>query len=224
MTTYKHTLIAYLLATLLCACGGGGSGITTSDNQSSGQYDLAEYLFDQALDITSASTSYQVSLYDKTTGSLFIQYTDTFEKTFDDTVYWTSEGEPASTYVISSTMIEETVHSADNAIRPSQRFVDIGTTYMDASEELPPVGMQNAKCTVSNHHTSIDLSTLTGVHLLANGIYHDVLEVNCITGYVINNTVAEHTNLVHYFARDIGLIFSHGTLILFGDIYIIPEL
>ena len=227
MTTYKNTLIGYLLLISLTACGGGGGGgaaDTPVNNTTSGQYDLVDYLFDQSLAITSNTVEYPVSVYDKTTGELSVEYTDHFEKTIDDTIVWTSSSEPASTYVITATSINETVHSANNSLRANQRFVDIGTEYMNANADLPPLGTQNARCSVTGHHATVDLASLTGAFSLVAGSYSDVLEINCITSFVVDSTLAEHTNLTHYYARDMGLIFTEGQLLFFGDVYIIPGL
>ena len=227
MTKLKHLTIGYLLTILLSACGGGGDGGGDSagnNNNGAGQYDLVDYFFHENLAVTNSTVSYTVSAYSKDTGEQLIQYTDDFEKTADDTIVWTSSGEPASTFVITDSRIDETVHSALDAPRPNQRFVDVGTEYMDATASLPPFGDQNARCTVTAHHDSIDLATKTDAYNLASGIYNDVLEINCITSFIIEGNLAEHTNLNHYFARNIGLVFTEGNLFLFGNVYIIPEI
>ena len=232
MIKIKHTFIAYLLINLLSACGGGsgnsgsggGSNTGGEGGGSNGQYDLTEYLFDKSLNVTSATKSYPVAIYAKSTGDLSIRYTDKFEKTFDDTIYWTTDDVPSSTFVVTATTIEETVHSAEDSLRTLKRFADVGTKYMDANADSGFFGIQNARCTVIKHHDSIDLGTLTGTFTLVSGVYSDVLEINCVTGFVINNEVAEHTNLTHYFVRDIGLVFSEGTLILFDEVYMVSEI
>lgn len=228
MTTIKHIFIGHLLIILLSACGGGGSGggDTPPEGTPNGQYDLVDYLFDKTLDVTSNIKTYQISVYAKSTGNLIFpfEYTEQFEKTLDNTIYWSTDGEAASTFVITASTIDETVHSANDAFRASQRFVDVGTEYMNASADLPPFGTQNANCKLVKHHPSIDLSTLTDTFSLTSGIYNDVLEINCSTGFVIEGQYGEHTNLTHYFVRDVGIVFSEGTVFFLGDVYFIPQL
>ena len=221
-------LIVYFISSLLSGCGGGGGGeapaAKTETPPPAGNYDLNDYIFHQDLRSTGGLISYPVSSYIKSDGSLAVSYNDRFERTTADTIVWQSSGSPASTFVITPSTIDETVHSAMDALRASQRFVDVGTKYMDATASLPPIGDQNARCTVLQHHDSIDLSTMTGSFSLASGIYNDVLEVNCITSFVVEGQLGEHTNLRHYFAKNVGVVFTEGNMLFFGEVYIIPKI
>jgi hypothetical protein len=222
---FAHLLVVIMLELTLSACGGSGDNTDNSStaNNPSGQYDLVDYLFNESLSVVSNSVSYMVTFYDTSDGHQVLQYTDKFEKTFDDTIYWTTDDVAASTFVITSSSIEETIHSANDEFRISQRYVNVGTEYMNETADtlLAP---QNATCQVIDHHPSIDLSTLTGAFPLAAGIYNDVLEVKCITGFVVQGTNVPHTNLTHYFAKGVGIIFTEGDLLLFGNVYLIPAL
>lgn len=222
---FGNLVIVIMLGLTLAACGGSGGNTNNSStsNNLSNQYDLVDYLFSESLSVVANSVSYTINVYATAGGHQLIQYTDKFEKTYDDTIYWTTDDIAASTYIITSTSIEETVHSANDELRISQRHVDVGTVYMNETTETF-IGPQNATCQVTEHHTTIDLSNLTGTFPLATGIYNDVLEVNCITGFVIQGTTVPHTNLVHYFAKDVGVIFTEGELLGFGDVFIIPGL
>ncbi|WP_455220894.1 hypothetical protein [Kaarinaea lacus] len=222
---FGHLVIVIILALTLAACdgSGGNSDNFSTTNDPSGQYDLVDYIFNESLSVLSNSVNYTVTLYDTSDGHQVFQYIEKFEKTADDTIYWTTDDTPASTFVITSSSIDETVHSANDELRISQRYVDVGTEYMNETTDTL-VGAQNATCQVVNHHPTIDLSTLTGTFPLASGIYNDVLEVKCITGFVVQATLAPHTNLTHYFAKGVGLIFTEGELLLFGNVYIVPAL
>jgi len=222
---FGHLVIVIMLFPTLAACGGSGgkSDYSSTSNSPSGQYDLVEYLFNESLSVLSNSVSYTVTLYNTSNGLQVFQYTDKYEKTAGDTIFWTTDDTPASTFVITSSTIDETIHSANNELRISQRYVDVGTEYMnEATDTL--LGAQNATCQVIEHHPTIDLSTLTGAFPLATGIYNDVLEVKCITSFVVQGTLAPHTNLTHYFARGVGVIFTEGEVLLFGNVYFVPAL
>jgi len=217
--------VIFMFELTLAACGGSGSN---SDNTStadtlSGQYDLVDYLFNETLSVLSNSVSYTVTFYNISDGQQVLQYTDKFEKTADDTIYWTSNDVPAGTFVITPTTIDETVHSANDDLRISQRYVDVGTEYMNKTTDTL-LGPQNASCQVVEHHSTIDLGTLTGIFPVATGIYNDVLQIECITGFVTQGAVAPHTILTHYFAKGAGLIFSQGQLLLLGNVYMVPAI
>lgn len=222
---FAQLVIVISLELTLTACGGSGgnSDNSTTTNIPSGQYDLVDYFFSESLSVVSNSVSYMVTFYNKSDGQQVAQYTDKFEKTFDDTIYWTTDDIAASTFVITPSSIEETIHSANDEFRISQRYVNVGSEYMNATTDtlLAP---QNATCEVIDHHPSVDLSTLTGTFPLATGIYNDVLEINCVTSFVIQGTTVPHTNLVHYFAKDVGVIFTEGELLGFGNVYMVPAL
>jgi len=214
------------------ACGGGSGGGTTVEPNTgnippvidtSGQYDLVDYLFNETLSVTLNSVSYPSTFYNKADGVEVLQYTDKYEKTLDDTIVWSSDGTLNSTFVITPSTINETVHSANNALRTTQRFVNVGDVYMNANETTP-IAPQNATCKVVNHHPSIDLGSLTGAFSLATGIYNDVLEVSCVTSFVIEGTNAPHTTLTHYFSRGVGVVLTEGSVIFFGDVYLIPTI
>jgi len=220
-----HLVLSIFFSISLTACGGGSvdSNKTEPKINPTGQYDLVDYLFNESLSVTLNSVSYPVTIYNKLDGTQIIQYTDSFDKILDNTILWKSNETPASTYVLTATTIDETVHSANDEFRVSQRFVDIGTEYMnDTSENL--FGTQNASCKLVKHHPSVDLSKLTSTFSLATGLYNDVLEINCVTGFVIQGTILPHTTLTHYFARNSGLVFTEGEILLFGKVYIIPQL
>ncbi len=221
--------VTLLVSALLTACGGGGGNSGTPVDakppitDTSGQYDLQDYLFNESLSVTLSTVSYPVTFYGKADGVQTFQYTDRFVKTLDDTIAWTTDDAPSSTYKITTATIDETVHTANNAVRQMQRFVDVGDVYLNANDETL-FGTQNATCQVVDNLTSIDLSTLTGNFSLAAGIYNDVLKVSCVTGFVNQGTVLPHTTLTHYFARGVGVVLVEGSIILFGDVYIIPTL
>ena len=214
-----------MFAFTLAACGGSGGNSDNSSNSNgpSGQFDLVEYFFNETLSVVGNSVSYTVNLYNISDGQQVLQYTDKFEKTADNTIYWTTDDLPASTYVITPSTIDETIHSANDEFRESQRYVNVGTEYMNETTDtlLFP---QNATCQVVDHHPTIDLTSLTGTFPLATGIYNDVLEINCVTSFVVQGTMQPHTNLTHYFARNVGVIFSEGLLFGLGNVYIVPAL
>ena len=229
-----------LTVIFLSACGGGGGGNSDTNGDSGkdnsdggsgdvtiGEYDLTTYLFHQNLDLVGGKISYLVKFYSKGDGAeIFpsIETVEEYEKTSEDTIVFrvSTSSEPENTFLIKDTTVQETVHTLENQTRDFQRFVEVGTKYMDA-DAITTIGTQNASCTLIEHLDSFDLSTATGNYNLASGVYDDVLHVQCITGFVANGTVVAHTNIHHYFAKDIGLIFNEGIMIFLGAIYIIPQ-
>ena len=229
-----------LTVIFLSACGGGGGGNSDTNGDSGidnsgggsgnvtfGEYDLTTYLFHQNLDLLGGKISYLVKLYSKGDGeeiSPSIETMEEYEKTSEDTVVFrvSTSSEPKNTFLIKDTTVQETVHALNNQTRDFQRFVEVGTKYIDA-DAITAIGTQNASCTLIEHLDSFDLSTATGGYNLASGVYDDVLHVQCITGFVTNATVVAHTDIHHYFAKDIGLILNEGIMILLGEIYIIPQ-
>jgi len=204
---------------------------TTPPTNTSGTYDLTEYLFHDNLDVVGGSISYAIESYDRTTGEQLyggIEVTEEFFKQDANTVVQRadSSSEPTHTYEIKPTTIIETVHGADDTTRTQTRFVSVGDTYLDA-DYLSSFGDnsidQNATCTVLDHLDSFNLATATGSFNLASGTYNDVLKVHCVTSFITNGTYSPHTDLEHYFAKDIGIIFNAGEVILLGDAYIIPR-
>lgn len=220
---FSALIFTLIMSIMLSACKGQGGNENTTPpaNNTSGQYDLVEYTFGENLSVTPSSITYSVTIFSKTDGIQVLQTNDKFDKISDDTIIWTVNGEPASTFVITSTTMEETVHSAADELRTLQRFVDVGTVYMNKDTKTI-IAPQNATCKVINHLPSIDLTTLTGEFFLATGIYNDILEVNCVTGFIIEGNVLPHTNLTHYFARNVGLVFTKGELLFFGEVYVVP--
>ena len=222
---FEHLVTAIMLAFMLVACGGSGgnSDNSSTSNIPSGQFDLVDYYFNETLSVVSNSVSYTVNLYDSLDGQQVFQDMEKFEKTADDTILWTSDDMPASTFVITSATIEETLHSDNDVLRILQRYVDVGTEYMNKTIDTL-LGPQNTTCHVVDHLPAIDLGTLTGTFPLATGIYTDVLEIKCVTSFVVQGTMQPHTNLTHYFARNVGVIFSEGLLFGLGNVYIVPSL
>jgi len=222
---FGHLVTVIILAFTLVACGGSGgnSDNSSTSNSPSGQFDLVDYYFSETLSVVANSVSYTVNLYDSLDGQQVFQDREKFEKTADDTILWTSDDMPASTFVITSATIEETLHSDNDELRILQRYVDVGTEYLNKTIDTL-LGAQNTTCHVVDHHPTVDLSTLTGTYPLAAGIYNDVLEINCVTSFVIHGTLQPHTNLTHYFARNVGVVFSEGLLFGLGNIYIVPAL
>jgi hypothetical protein len=222
---FGNLVIVITLGVTLVACGGSGGNADnfSTNNNPSGQFDLVEYFFNESLSIVSDSISYMVTFYNTSAGNQVLQYTEKYEKTFDDTIYWTIDATPASTFIITASSIEETIHSANDDLRISQRYVDVGAEYMNETTDTL-LGPQNATCQVIEHHPTIDLGTLTGAFPLATGIYNDVFEVNCVTAFIVQGTSVPHTNLTHYFARGVGIVFSVGDVMLFGNVYIVPAL
>lgn len=216
-------ILAIELTLAACNESGDNSDNSTTTNSPTGQYDLVDYLFNESLSVLSNSISYTVTFYNKSDGQQVLQYTDRYEKTLDDTIYWTTNDVAASTFVITPSSIEETLHSASDELRISQRHVDVGTEYMNETTDTL-FGPQNATCEVVAHHPTIDISTLTGEFTLAAGIYNDVLEVKCVTAFIIQGTSAPHTTLTHYFAKDVGMIFNEGEIIFYGNVYMVPAL
>ena len=216
---------------VISACGGGGSSDNneaSSGNSSNGKYDLTEYIFHRNLDLVGEIYSYPVKLYSKTDGTeqyAGIELGEIYEKISEDTVTFRESGSsvPENTFLINESTILETVHALNNQSRDLQRFVDVGTKYMDA-DATTALAEQNAICTVMEHLDTFDLSTATDNYNLASGVYEDVLHVHCITSFVIDGNLAPHTDLHHYFAKDIGPIFNEGTVLILGDAYIIPQL
>jgi len=212
--------------------GAGGTGIAGDSNSSgnTGNFDIVEYMFPDQVENIGGFTSYETRMFSKSKGEQLFEGLETseqFERTAADTVVFSvnNTGEPANTFVINASSIEETVHGSDNQKRTLQRFVNIGDTYLDANAtvNLGEPMKQNAKCSVIEHLDSFDLAFATGSLNLASGIFNDVLHVQCTTGFIVDGQVAPHTDLHHYFARDKGVIFNHGTVILMGDVYIIPQ-
>ena len=229
-----------LTVIFLTACGGGGGGssgntdASGSDDSGDGsgdlttdEFDLTTYLFHQNLDLVGGRISYPVKLYSKGDGSELlssIEKVEEYEKTSEDTVVFSesSSSEPENTFRIGDATVQETVHGLDDQTRDIQRFINVGTKYMDA-DATTGIGTQNASCILIEHLDSFDLSTATGDFNLASGVYDDVLHVQCITGFVTNDTVSAHTDIHHYFAKDIGLILNEGVMFLLGEIYVIPQ-
>ena len=222
---FSWLVIVLMFTNTLTACNESGGNTDNSDtaNNPTGQYDLVDYFFNETLSVPSNSISYMVTFYNTSDGSMVAQYTDKYEALSNANIYWTSDGIPAGTFVITTSTIEETVHSADDDLRPSQRYVDVGTEYMNHDTDTI-LGDQNAACKVIAHHPTVDLSEKTGSFALATGIYNDVLEINCVTSIVVQGSNSPHTNLTHFFARDIGIIFSAGNLLFLGNVYIVPAL
>lgn len=229
-----------VLLSLLTACGGSSSqggaveasnGDGSSEAGNSGNFDLFEYLFPSEITDVGGLSSYLTRMYAKDTGEQLlsgIETSEQYEKTAPDTIVFSvnNTGEPKNTFVVGADSIEETVHDLDNQKRTTQRFVNVGDTYLDANATVPMLGEideQNAKCSVIEHLATFDLGSATGSLSVASGTYNDVLHVQCQTGFIINGQVGTHTDLHSYFARGKGVIFNHGTLLLIGNVYIIPE-
>ncbi len=241
-----------LLSMAACSSGGGGanddadnsgSGDDTSmddngnntgnddsdDNTSvnTGQFDLADYLFHDNTDTVGGSISYTLKVFSQETGNMILEDTEEVARINDNTITFTFAEQLNKSFIIGSSVIEEILHDLDDISRDTQRFVDIGTTYMDATntsgnDEL--MLTQNARCTVIEHLDSFDTSTATGMFALTSGVYQDVLNIRCITSFVSEDgTLAPHTDINHFFARGRGVIFQTGSALFIGETYFITE-
>jgi hypothetical protein len=130
--------------------------------------------------------SYPVKLYSKGDGSELlsgIEKVEEYEKTSEDTVVFSesSSSEPENTFRIGDATVRETVHALDDQTRDIQRFINVGTKYMDA-DAITGIGTQNASCILIEHLDSFDLSTATGGVNLASGVYNDVCMFSVLQG------------------------------------------
>lgn len=224
----KLTYLAILcISILLTACGGSDNNNSGQQFDTSGQYDMTEYLFHSNLDVVGGESVFTTLTYKQVDGTKTgFDLAEKMEKTADNLVKQTAAGSDQRSYLIKSDRLVETVHIANNETRDHKRFVDVGETYLDATQNNSSNNdalTQRAVCKVIAHLDSFDLLTATGEHSLASGVYQDVLYVNCQTGFVVEKQFSPHTNLDQYYAKDVGLIFSEGSIIFFGEVYLISE-
>jgi hypothetical protein len=205
---------------------GSGDEDGSGDN-TIGQFDITEYLFDDALDFLGGTVSYPVTIFSIETGDpLFsgIDIGESFDKIGDNTILQTDlEGALLFTYEIQDQVVLETVHEA-NADRTFNRFVDVGDIYLNADNENTLLqATERATCEVIEHIDFFDMSTATGEFELATTVYEDVLHTYCETGFVAGGQFEAHTLLHHYFAKNTGNVLTTGTMLLFGDVYYLPD-
>ncbi len=198
----------------------------SADNR--GQYDLAEYLFPEEVLASDGDVSFTEIHFAQDTGEPIMSIPRRFTNSDGVTINEFSFSERIKTFSVNQTSIEETLLDLDSAKRDSKRFVDIGDTYMNADYHPPesdPVDIsQNASCKLIQHIDNFDMSTAGGNLNLASGVLNDVLKIDCVTSFLADDgQKSPHTTLTHYFAKGIGGIFSEGSVLLVGDVFIVEE-
>lgn len=194
-------------------------------------YDFADYQFGSSVRTAGGEVSFADVIYGQTDeNDSILRIQRRFANPTGNKIDEYSAGELVKSFVINSGSIDETLFdNTGTSTRQTLRYLNTpGMVYMDADSEassnLLGGTSQNATCTFIQHLDSFDLSTATGDKALASGVFNDIIEAKCETGFVSpDGTKQPHTILTSYFAKDVGVIFSTGSLFLFGDVYIVHE-
>ncbi len=207
-----------------------GSDTLNGSTDSAGLFDMADYTFHINTRTVGGSIAFTEKTYNKTLidqGPLI-----SLPRSFTNNAGVIEEagfGINIKTFTITDTTIEERFLD-DGTLRTWTRFANIGDVYMDEDVQTGTTalfpglsGPQNASCQLLEHLPTFDLSTATGEEMLASGSYQDVIKIRCITSNIVEGQRVPHTDLVSYLAQDIGLLLSEGSVLLFGDQYIIEE-
>ncbi len=181
------------------------------DLPNTGQFDLAEYFFENILDRVGASVMFPVNTFRQDTGErLFMGTESTITRVVDENgsiletqTIAIGTLEPDTTtlfrYNIGNDAIE-VISFEDEVANPpflTQRFVNVGDVFQDVTatvffDDMPGSISEdeggltvNTRCTVVEQLDEFNLAEATGPFNLASGVFSDVLRVNCQMSIVL---------------------------------------
>lgn len=205
----------------------GSTGVSTEAQceQSESCLDLAAYLFPAAVLESGGRVDVTESMYSQDDGQLQFSLSRAYVEN-NGAIDEYASGEIEKSQTITESQIEERFYDPEDS-RVSARFAAFGDVYMDADSEASASEdfslQQNARCQLITEYAEFDLAGATGEHNLASGSYDQVIEVECVTSYIVDGDIVPHTTLTSYFAKNTGLILSKGSVILLGDIYVVER-